>query len=47
MTTDAYPCAGEDEWIAIAIENDAEWQALRSLLGDPARATRGSLARGL
>ena len=30
-----YPCAGEDEWIAIAIENDAEWGALRSLLGDP------------
>ena len=30
-----YPCAGEDEWIAIAIESDAEWGALRSLLGDP------------
>ena len=38
----AYACAGEDEWIAIAIENDAEWVALRSLLGDPewARARR-------
>ena len=31
----AYPCAGEDEWIAIAVESDAEWQALRSLLGNP------------
>lgn len=34
----AYPCAGEDEWIAIAIESDAQWVALRSLLGDPAWA---------
>ena len=34
----AYACAGEDQWIAIAIESDAEWLALRSLLGDPAWA---------
>lgn len=35
----AYPCAresaGKDQWIAIAIENDAQWGALRTLLGDP------------
>ena len=31
----AYPCAGEDEWIAIAIENDVQWAALKRLLGDP------------
>jgi benzylsuccinate CoA-transferase BbsF subunit len=30
-----YPCAGQDEWCAIAIENDAQWQALRRVLGDP------------
>ena len=24
----AYPCAGEDEWIAIAARTDAEWDAL-------------------
>ena len=44
----AYPCAGEDEWIVIAIENDAEWQALRSLLGDPewARAKQLDTAKG-
>lgn len=24
----AYPCAGEDEWIAIAARTDAEWEAL-------------------
>ena len=44
----AYPCAGEDEWIAIAIESDAEWVALRSLLGDPewARAKKLDTAEG-
>ncbi len=44
----AYPCAGEDEWIAIAIEGDAEWCALRSLLGDPewARAKKLDTADG-
>ena len=30
-----YPCAGEDQWVAIAIANDDEWRSLRSLLGDP------------
>jgi benzylsuccinate CoA-transferase BbsF subunit len=32
---DVYPCAGDDEWCAIAIETDAQWQALRRALGDP------------
>jgi crotonobetainyl-CoA:carnitine CoA-transferase CaiB-like acyl-CoA transferase len=32
---DAYPCAGTDEWCAIAIETDAQWHALRRALGDP------------
>jgi crotonobetainyl-CoA:carnitine CoA-transferase CaiB-like acyl-CoA transferase len=30
-----YPCAGHDEWCAIAIEDDDQWRALRSALGDP------------
>lgn len=30
-----YPCAGEDQWCAIACESDAHWQALRGALGDP------------
>ena len=30
-----YPCAGEDQWVAIAIDGDDEWRSLRSLLGDP------------
>ena len=33
-----YPCAGEDRWIAIAVETDQQWQSLRALLGDPAWA---------
>jgi len=35
---DAYPCAGVDQWIAIAIETDAQWRGLRSVMGDPSWA---------
>ena len=35
-----YPCKGEDKWVAIAVANDAEWQTLRRVLGDP-EWTRG------
>ena len=31
----AYPCLGEDRWIAIACRNDREWEGLRGVL-DPA-----------
>ena len=30
-----YACAGEDEWCAVAVENDSQWQALQKALGDP------------
>jgi crotonobetainyl-CoA:carnitine CoA-transferase CaiB-like acyl-CoA transferase len=30
-----YPCAGDDNWCAIAVENDTHWSALRRVLGDP------------
>ena len=36
---DAYPCAGTDQWCAIAIETDGQWEALRTALGNPAWAT--------
>jgi len=29
-----YPCAGEDEWVAISIESDAEWKALCGVVRD-------------
>ena len=35
---DAYPCAGEDQWCAIAVETDEQWRALRHAIGDPAWA---------
>ncbi len=28
-----YPCAGQDEWCAIVVENDAQWQALTKVIG--------------
>ena len=28
-----YPCAGEDAWVAIAVETDAQWQSLRRAIG--------------
>lgn len=33
-----YPCMGEDRWIAIAIFDEAEWTALKSVMGSPAWA---------
>ena len=31
-----YPCRGEDEWIAIAVSSDEEWQNLVQAMGSPA-----------
>lgn len=41
---DAYPCAGVDEWCAIAVETDTQWAALRGVLGEPAWAMDPALA---
>jgi benzylsuccinate CoA-transferase BbsF subunit len=40
---DAYPCAGVDQWCAIAIETDEQWRALRRALGEPAWAMDAAL----
>jgi crotonobetainyl-CoA:carnitine CoA-transferase CaiB-like acyl-CoA transferase len=32
---DAYPCAGDDQWCAIAVETDDQWRALRDAIGAP------------
>ena len=37
----AYPCQGEDTWIAVACFDDAEWDALVKVLGSPDWAGRG------
>jgi crotonobetainyl-CoA:carnitine CoA-transferase CaiB-like acyl-CoA transferase len=44
----AYRCAGDDNWIAISIQSDAQWQALVSEMGSPtwARDRRFATAAG-
>src|ERR1700736_2324851 len=32
----AYPCRGNDEWIAISVQTDQEWRALWDVIGAPA-----------
>lgn len=39
-----YKCAGEDRWLAIAVRNDAEWQATARAMGEPAWATDARFA---
>ena len=31
----AYPCKGEDKWVAIGITSDEEWEALCRAMGNP------------
>lgn len=38
-----YPCAGKDQWCAIAIDNDEQWQSLRKAMGDPEWARDAAL----
>lgn len=38
-----YPCAGEDQWCAIAIDSDDQWRSLRKAMGDPAWARDSAL----
>jgi crotonobetainyl-CoA:carnitine CoA-transferase CaiB-like acyl-CoA transferase len=40
----AYRCEGEDRWLAIAVHNDAEWQAFCGVLGHPAWTGRPEFA---
>jgi len=40
-----YPCAGEDEWAAIAVTSDAAWQAFAVIIGQPQLAEDPRFAR--
>jgi crotonobetainyl-CoA:carnitine CoA-transferase CaiB-like acyl-CoA transferase len=42
---DAYPCKGDDDWIAIAVFTDEQWQALCAVLGRPDLAVDPRFAR--
>ena len=39
----SFPCAGEDRWITIAVETEAQWSALCKAMGSPAWAAGGEL----
>lgn len=34
----AYPCAGDDKWVAISVSSDAQWIDFREVIGHPAWA---------
>ena len=36
---DAYPCAGDDQWCAIAVETDDQWRSLLRVMDNPQWAT--------
>src|SRR5258708_1356511 len=38
-----YRCDGEERWAALAVADDAQWSALRAVLGDPAWAADAAL----
>jgi benzylsuccinate CoA-transferase BbsF subunit len=40
---DAFPCAGVDQWCAIAVEDDEQWRSLRKAIGEPAWAMDAAL----
>ncbi len=42
---DVYPCIGEDAWVAIAVENDDQWQAMCEVIGRPDLARDPRFAR--
>jgi crotonobetainyl-CoA:carnitine CoA-transferase CaiB-like acyl-CoA transferase len=39
-----YACAGDEEWLALAVTDDEQWARLRKVLGDPAWARDHALA---
>ena len=39
-----FPCLGDDEWVAIAVTDDAQWQGLRAATDDPAWTHDSDLA---
>ena len=42
-----YPCAGDDQWIAIAVGNQSEWHALCEAMGNPAWTRETQIRRSV
>ena len=40
----AYACSGDDEWLAISVQTDAQWESLQEVLGHPDWADKADLA---
>ena len=40
-----YPCRGDEAWLAVSVESDAQWRALVGALGSPDWATDPALAQ--
>lgn len=38
-----YPCANEDEWVAVAVTSDEQWEAFAAVLGNPELAASQKL----
>jgi len=38
-----YPCRGTEQWLALSIATDAQWQALKAMLGQPSWAADPTL----
>jgi len=41
----AYPCAGEDRWLALSVHDDSAWAGLQRAMGSPAWAADERFAR--
>ena len=41
---DAFPCEGMDEWVAIAVQSDAQWRELAGIIGGTALADNPAYA---
>ena len=41
-----YKCVGDDQWVAIAVRKDAEWDGLRRAMGNPAWSNDPRFATG-
>ena len=45
VPSNAYPCAGDDRWVALSVETDAQWQALAQMLAQDGNDVDPALAR--